>query len=87
MFAEWLCLTCYPKIVKGTYGKVILHGLNFHKLRFKEARTNLTLESEARKWQEKKTETNPKVNNPETKPGIGEKVGTATGKKPADPSG
>ncbi len=71
MFAEWLCGTCYPRIVKGTYGRVILHGLNFHKLRFKEARTNLTLESEAKTWQEKPTnlkERLSKMSSPETIP-------------------
>ncbi len=91
MFAEWLCGTCYPRIVKGTYGKVIIHGLNFHKLGFKEARRNLTLESEAREWQEKKTgirvgsspETNPRVesqteSNPKT---VSPETRPATGEK------
>jgi len=59
MFSEWLCGACYPKIIKGTFGKIIIHGMNFHNLRFKEARANLTLESEAKTWQEKKTTTNP----------------------------
>lgn len=52
--SDWVCGLCYPKLVIGTYGQIILHGMHFHKLSFKEAESKLRKkDEEPKEWQEK----------------------------------